>query len=161
MGCVWSSESAIGKGVRMILVEESLVIQILPYNLYFPHTKNLVKYWASRQNLFCVYVTRVTQQMVAKYSLHTGNTCRIFINSRYSGPVPRCFNSVVDRVTGQSDALSEFRNTTWRPVYVCVLLEFSECKHHPHPVNFILCNSVEEELCLHDEDTPTCMNMFV
>ena len=44
MGCVWSSESAIGKGVRMILVEESLVIQILPYNLYFPHTKNLVQY---------------------------------------------------------------------------------------------------------------------
>ena len=38
-------------------------------------------------------------------------TCRIFINSRYSGPVPRCFHSVVDRVTGQSDALSEFRNT--------------------------------------------------
>lgn len=71
MGCIWSSESAIGKGVRMILVEESLIIQILPYNLYFPHTKNLVKYWASRQNLFCVYVTSVTQQMVAKYSLST------------------------------------------------------------------------------------------
>ena len=44
MGCVWSSDSAVGKGVRMILVEEPLVIQILPYNLYFPHTKSLVKY---------------------------------------------------------------------------------------------------------------------
>lgn len=72
MGCVWSSDSAIGKGVRMILVEESLVIQILPSNLYFPHTENLVKYWASRQNLFCVYVTSVTQQMVAEHSLHIG-----------------------------------------------------------------------------------------
>lgn len=69
MGCVWSSDSAVGKGVRMILVEEPLVIQILPYNFYFPHTKNLVKYWASRQNLFRVYVTSITQHMVAKRAL--------------------------------------------------------------------------------------------
>ena len=33
MGCVWSSESAIGKGVRMILVEESLVRKKLYFTL--------------------------------------------------------------------------------------------------------------------------------
>ena len=60
----------------MILVEEPLVIQILPYNLYFPHTKSLVKYWASRQNLFHVYVTSITQQMVAKRDLCIGKELR-------------------------------------------------------------------------------------
>lgn len=73
MGCIWSSESAIGKGVRMILVEESLVIQILPYNLYFPHTKNLVKYWASRQNLFlCLCHKCNTADGGKVFSLHIG-----------------------------------------------------------------------------------------
>ena len=67
-------------------------------------------------------------------------------------------NSVMDRATVQSDALSEFKNMEFEGarartrvcvcVCVCVLLEFSECKHNPHPVKFSLCNSVEDILLI-------------